>query len=138
MLTNQTKEDLKVALTGLADPGATNFLIGIFIFGFSISPKGDFTMKHESYSNASDQLSRNDEKDEPEHYVWSTSEKSKLRALLFFIIRSIVERHRGSIEIDLATDTINVELPEEEKVACAQEIEEQVGTMCHFKVLTVF
>ncbi len=95
-------------------------------------------MKYENYSSASDQLSRDDEKDEPEHYVWPTSEKSKLRALLFYMIRSIVERHKGSIEIDLATDTINVELPEEEKVACAQEIEEQLGTMCHFKVLTVF
>ena len=91
-------------------------------------------MKHGSCSNASDQLSRDDEKDRPEHYVWSTSEKSKLRALSLYIIRSIVERHRGSIEIDLATDTfavINVELPDGEKVACAQEIEEQVGTMCY-------
>ena len=95
-------------------------------------------MKSESCSNASDQLSRDDGKDQPGRYVWSTSEKSKLRTLSLYIIQSIVERHGGSIEIDLATDTINVELPEEEKVACAQEIEEQVGTMCHFKVLTVF
>jgi nitrogen fixation/metabolism regulation signal transduction histidine kinase len=88
-------------------------------------------MKHESYSNASDQLSRDDEKDQPEHYVWSTTKKSKLRALSLYIIRSIVERHGGSIEIDLATDTIDIDLPEEEKVACAQEIEEQLGTMCY-------
>jgi hypothetical protein len=106
---------------------------GTYVFTERVS-----TMKHESCSKASDQLSRDDQKDQPEHYVWSTSEKSRLRALSLYIIQSIVERHRGSIEIDLATDTINVELPEEEKVACAQAIEEQVGTMCHFKVLTVF
>ena len=87
-------------------------------------------MKQESYSNASDQVSQDDEKVQPEHYVWSTSEKSRLRALSLYIIQSIVERHRGSMEIDLATDTINIDLPNEEKVACAQEIEEQVGTMC--------
>jgi hypothetical protein len=34
------------------------------------------------------------------------------------------------MEIDLATDTINIDLPKEEKVACAQEIEQQVRTMC--------
>lgn len=88
-------------------------------------------MKHETYSNASDQLRRDDEKGRPEHYVWSTSEKSRLRALSLYVIRSIVERHGGSIEIDLATDTINVDVPDEEKVACAQEIKEQVGTMCY-------
>ena len=87
-------------------------------------------MKQESYSNASDQVSRDDEQVQPEHYVWSTSEKSRLRALSLYIIQSIVERHRGSMEIDLATDTINIDLPNEEKVACAKEIEEQVGTMC--------
>ena len=86
-------------------------------------------MKCESCSNASDQLSRDEGKDQLGHYVWSTSEKSKLRALSLYIIRSIVERHGGSIEIDLATDTINIDLPKEEKVACAQEIEEQVGTI---------
>ena len=87
-------------------------------------------MKEESYSLASDELHHVNTKDQPEHYVWSTSEKSKLRALSLYIIRSIVERRGGSVDIDLATDTININLPDEEKVACAREIEEQVGTMC--------
>lgn len=87
-------------------------------------------MKQESYSHASDEPCQVNEKDQPEYFVWSTSEKSRLRALSLFVIRSIVERHGGSAEIDLATNTINIELPDEEKVACAQEIEEQVGTIC--------
>ncbi len=33
------------------------------------------------------------------------------------------------MDIDLTTNTIYIDLPDEEKVACAQEIEEQVGTM---------
>ena len=88
-------------------------------------------MKHDRYSRASDEPYRVHKKDQPEYYVWSTSEKSKLRALSLYIIRSIVEKHRGSTEIDLATNTINIELPDKEKVACAREIEEQVGTLCY-------
>ena len=87
-------------------------------------------MKQEIYSHASDEPYGVNKKEQPEYCVWSTSEKSKLRALSLFIIQSIVERHGGSAEIDLATNTINIDLPDEEKVACAQEIEEQVGTIC--------
>ncbi|NVM22680.1 MAG: hypothetical protein HWN68_12985 [Desulfobacterales bacterium] len=65
-----------------------------------------------------------------EDYVWATSEEARLRALSLYLIRSIVERHGGTVDIDLATDTININVPEEEQVACAQEIEEQVGAMC--------
>ena len=66
-----------------------------------------------------------------EDYVWATSQKSKLRALSLYLIRSIVEKHGGTIKIDLATDTINIDVPEQEEDACAQEIEEQVGAMCY-------
>jgi sensor histidine kinase regulating citrate/malate metabolism len=64
-------------------------------------------------------------------YVWATSEKTRFRTLSLYLIRSIVEKHGGTIQIDLATDTINVDVPEQEKDACAQEIEEQVGEMSY-------
>ncbi len=32
--------------------------------------------------------------------------------------------------MDLATDTINIDVPEQERAACTQEIEEQIGAMC--------
>jgi hypothetical protein len=63
-------------------------------------------------------------------YVWATSDEARLKALSLYLIRSIVEKHGGTIDIDLATDTININVPEKEQVACAQEIEEQVGSMC--------
>lgn len=66
-------------------------------------------------------------RDPPIDFIWSTSEKAKLRAMSLYLIRSIVESHVGSIEVDLATDTINIDVPDEEEIACAQEIEEQVG-----------
>ena len=66
----------------------------------------------------------------PEVPVWSTSEQSRLRALSLYIIRSIVEKHGGTMEVDLATDTINIEVPKEEQVPCAQEIEAGIGDLC--------
>lgn len=88
-------------------------------------------MRHEKNCNTTDTLRLlADEKHVIEAYVWSTSEKAKLRAISLYIIRSIVERHGGTIEIDLATNTIHIDVPKEEEVACAQEIEEQGSAMC--------
>jgi hypothetical protein len=87
-------------------------------------------MKYERCRSNSDTLSRADEKPAIEDYVWSTSEKARLRALSLYIIRSIVEQHKGTIEIDLATDTINIGVPEENRLACAQEIAGKVGSTC--------
>jgi hypothetical protein len=65
-----------------------------------------------------------------QNYVWASSDEARLKALSLYLIRSIVEKHGGTIDIDLATDTINIDVPEKEQIACAQEIEEQVGSMC--------
>jgi len=66
-----------------------------------------------------------------EDYVWSTSEEAKLRSFSLWIIQSIVERHGGTVDIDLATDTLNIDVPAKEQAACALEIEEQLGHMCY-------
>lgn len=68
--------------------------------------------------------------DTAQDFVWATSEQARLRALSLYVIRSIVEKHGGTIDVDLATDTINIDVPKSEELACAQEIEEQVGPMC--------
>ena len=57
-------------------------------------------------------------------------EQMRLRALSLFLIRSIVASHGGTIDIDLSTNTIEIDVPEEEQVACAKEIEDQIGRMC--------
>lgn len=68
--------------------------------------------------------------DEAEDYVWGSSEQAKQRSMSLYLIRSIVEKHGGSVQVDLATDTLYIDVPKEEEFACAQEIEEQVGSMC--------
>jgi hypothetical protein len=87
-------------------------------------------MRLKGHRNRSDRSRTAQDKRVAEEYVWATSEKAKLRALSLYLIRSIVEKHGGTIVVDLGTDTINIDVPEQEKAACAQEIEEQVGKMC--------
>ncbi len=89
-------------------------------------------MRHHDYWDNSNGFSPADDDatHEAEDYVWATSEQARLRSLSLYLIRSIVERHGGSIEVDLATDTISIDVPKNEEVACAREIEEQVGSMC--------
>jgi hypothetical protein len=41
-----------------------------------------------------------------------------------------VENHGGTIDIDLATNTIQIDVPQEEEAVCAKEIEDQVGKLC--------
>ena len=86
-------------------------------------------MRNESYWDTSDTLSQADDRRVAEDYVWATSEQARLRAFSLYVIRSIVERRGGTIDIDLTTDTIHINAPEEEEVACAQEIEEQMSAI---------
>lgn len=88
-------------------------------------------MRQEGDLNKSDTSGPIDDEHVPVDYVWATSKQTKLRAMSLYLIRSIVESHGGTIEVDLATDTINIDVPDSEEVACALEIEEQVGRMCH-------
>ena len=75
------------------------------------------TTKHERYWDTSAILS---------------SEKARLHALQLYVMRSIAKSHGGTIETDLASQTINVTVPGIQGDACAQEIEEQVSAMAHY------
>jgi hypothetical protein len=57
----------------------------------------------------------------------SRGQKAQLYATAFYLIRSIVEKHGGTVEMDLATDAIKICVPQKEGVACAKKIEEQLG-----------
>jgi hypothetical protein len=60
------------------------------------------------------------------------SEKSRIRTLSVHIMRSIAERHGGTVEKDVFTDTIDIWVPESERAVCAQEIQEHVGAMHNY------
>jgi hypothetical protein len=87
-------------------------------------------MRHERCCETSQEIGLDEKGDVADHYVWATDKRTRLRALSLYLVESIVERHGGTVDIDLATDTINMDVPKTEEAACAQEIEEQVGHMC--------
>ena len=64
-------------------------------------------------------------------YVWATSEESRRRALSLSLIGSIVHKHRGTVRIDPETQSLNIEVPDEEKLACAEELGKKVDMTLH-------
>jgi sensor histidine kinase regulating citrate/malate metabolism len=87
-------------------------------------------MKHEECWKTSDTSPQAERQHMAGDYVWATSEKTRFRTVSLYLIRSIVEKHGGTIEVGLATDTITIDVPEGERAECAQEIQAQLGTMC--------
>lgn len=63
-------------------------------------------------------------------FVWSTSDKAGLRATSLYLIRAIAEKHGCTADVDLKTDTINIDCPEEvDQGKLVLELQEQVGGM---------
>ena len=61
--------------------------------------------------------------------VCGRGEAVRLRALKLYVVRSTAEKHGGTMEIDLATDTVNINVPEKEMDACTKEIAKQLEPM---------
>lgn len=59
------------------------------------------------------------------------SEKARLRALSLAVIRSVVKQHHGSVGNGMTSEYIDIDVPDEEAVACAEEIGTQMGLICH-------
>jgi hypothetical protein len=66
-----------------------------------------------------------------EDYVWATSEESRRHALSLSLIGSIVHKHRGTVKIDAETHSLKIEVPDEEKLACAEELGKKVDMTLH-------
>jgi len=61
-----------------------------------------------------------------EDYVWATSQESKRHALSLSLIGSIVHKHGGTVRIDPETHSINIDVPDEGKLACVEELSRKV------------
>lgn len=60
-----------------------------------------------------------------------SSEKARLRALSLNVIRSVVQQHQGHVEQDEASEYVDIDVPDTEATACAEEIGKQMGLICH-------
>ena len=59
----------------------------------------------------------------------TTNDESRARATALYLIQAIVDKHGGTLTVDLATDEIIIEVSDEHEAACVQEITDQVGAM---------
>lgn len=88
-------------------------------------------MKNEHDSKHIDMQTQADESHLAEDYVWATSEESKCHALSLYLVGSIVHKHGGTVRIDPETHSINIDVPDEEKLACAEELSKKVDVTWH-------
>ena len=56
-------------------------------------------------------------------------EKGIPRSLLLYIIRNIVEKYGGHLDIDIKKDTFTVHIPQDQNSDCFQELIEAVGPL---------
>ena len=86
-------------------------------------------MQNGNYHKATERTSFPDGGRGAHNRFQSAGEQVRLQALSLFIIRSTAEKHGGTAEVDLASDSINISVPEKEKAACIREIEAQLEAM---------
>jgi hypothetical protein len=61
-----------------------------------------------------------------EDYVWATSEESRQDARTLQLMGSIAHKYGGTVRIDPGRDSVNIDVPEEKRLACAEELGEKV------------
>ena len=88
-------------------------------------------MKNKHDGKHIDRLIQKDETHWDEYYVWATSQESKRHALSLSLIGSIVHKHGGTVQIDPETQSINIDVPDEGKLACAEELSRKVDMTLH-------
>ncbi|MGD8513160.1 MAG: hypothetical protein PVG85_04345 [Deltaproteobacteria bacterium] len=88
-------------------------------------------MKDKHHKKQIDMLIQDNENHWGEDYVWATSRESKRHALSLSLVGSIVHQHGGTVQIDSETHSINIDVPEEEKLRCAEELSRKVDMTLH-------
>ena len=61
-----------------------------------------------------------------EDHVVTSKQLSTTLLLMLHTLRSVVEKHGGAIEIDEKDNSLFLNIPESNKVACFKELEESI------------
>ncbi|KPK28869.1 MAG: hypothetical protein AMK69_08230 [Nitrospira bacterium SG8_3] len=88
-------------------------------------------MKNKHDGKHMNMLTQSDETRWDEDYVWATSQESKRHALALSLIGSIVHKHGGTVQTDPETHSISIDVPNDEKLACAEELSRKVDMTLH-------
>ena len=60
------------------------------------------------------------------------SADAHLRALKLFVLASTAQKYGGTMEFDLVTDTVEINVPKEALAACTREAARQLGAAFRF------
>jgi hypothetical protein len=59
-------------------------------------------------------------------------EAVRLRALKLYVLSTTAQKHGGTVEYDLASDSVEISVPKEEISACTEEVAKQLGAAYRF------
>ena len=68
----------------------------------------------------------------PDDCPGGNGEAVQLRALKLYVLNSAAQKHGGTAEYDLATDSVEISVPKEEISACTEEVAKQLGAAYRF------
>ena len=68
----------------------------------------------------------------PDDCAGGNGEAVQLRALKLYVLNSTAQRHGGTVEYDLATDSVEISVPKEKISACTEEVAKQLGAAYRF------
>jgi hypothetical protein len=85
------------------------------------------TLNSEAYEKKIERTIESDEGFWSEDYVWATSEEAKRDAMSLHVIGSIVHKHGGTVTVDTETRAVNIDVPNEAKLALAEELSRKTG-----------
>jgi len=88
-------------------------------------------MKEKAYKKHIDRFIKEGEGFWSEDYIWATSEESRRHAMSLHLIGSIAHRHGGTVAVDGETHAVNIDVPDEKRLALAEELDDKVGLTLH-------
>jgi hypothetical protein len=89
-------------------------------------------MDYEEFGGTAEAESDFDDAWLPDDCAGGNGEAVLLRALKLYVLRTTAERHGGTVEYDLATDSVEISVPKEEISACTEEVAKQLGAAYRF------
>lgn len=89
-------------------------------------------MDYEKHGAAGEKAGTFNHRHVSDNWARRKPEDAQLRALKLFVLASTAEKYGGTMAFDLATDTVEINVPKEALAACTQEAAKQLGAAFRF------
>ena len=89
-------------------------------------------MNYEEFDDTAEAVNDLGEAWVPDDCPGGNGEAVQLRALKLYVLNSAAQKHGGTVEYDLATDSVEISVPKEKISACTEEVAKQLGAAYRF------